>query len=471
MSDYKKEFEDLINNGNYSFWKRLIGSQFLSGLALLFGHVMDRSKWVAERALQETRLSTAITRSSILAKAEDAGYIPRLIVSSVGKVEIFNDTAQIQRVPAMTELISNIGLIYTIKVAVDIPANGSLIVDIEQSQRVVINHTVTETKKYYEVLLSKATTEKVVKIEVLVETSSLGAVYWDEKFQFRNTTANSDAYTRIYKPTDQLGVRFGNGQRGKMVEAGDLISMEVILSDGDTELVAGTDLSFADSQHDLNGKITFRTTTVIAGGAPQESIEEIRNGAKYAVAYDHQVVWNDDYTFYIKQQVPKLNRVTVWGEAEQEQELGFKDIANMNKIFVSGYSAELDQGLVEAAIITAFSTIPLLNRELKYVQVVMSPYTVVINADITVNRSVTEVIEQLKEAMRLRFGHEADGFKDEHGAFTDPSNVKRKDLWNFVDDLGILKDFDIVITGLDGERALADYRHLDTNNSTFNIGY
>lgn len=90
-------------------------------------------------------------------------------------------------------------------------------------------------------LLSRALTEVCYKLDVLITIDGV-ETQWTKSTQFRMATSTSKVYVEFYKPTDQLGVRFGDGTIGMILPVGATIKLKVWCSNGDITLLANRDL-------------------------------------------------------------------------------------------------------------------------------------------------------------------------------------------------------------------------------------
>ncbi|MCV5869746.1 bleomycin hydrolase, partial [Escherichia coli] len=89
------------------------------------------------------------------------------------------------------------------------------------------------------------------------------------------------------------------------------------------------------------------TTTPITAGTDAETTEITRNRAQYYLAYDDQVVWGGDYTYFLVRNIPGLSWVKAWGEGQQEKLDGAYNVRNINKIFISGWHPNKSQSELE----------------------------------------------------------------------------------------------------------------------------
>jgi len=130
-------------------WQILKDSQFVSHLATFMAWALKSAQYDSERALQEFFLSTALNRSSISARAEDKGYLPRLPVPSSGGIRIKNSGVNQVEIPALQTFQSNKGIPYLIKYPVVIPSGGTFDTTVYQLSIVTIVRTVSEVTPFF----------------------------------------------------------------------------------------------------------------------------------------------------------------------------------------------------------------------------------------------------------------------------------------------------------------------------------
>lgn len=449
------------------FWSNMVGSQFVHGLALLVEQVGARYVQLCERALQESRLSTAVKRTSVLAEAEERAYVARKSSPSIGKGVVENKSNSFVNIPMGEPLISATGTPYIFLDSVGVGANATRELDIAQLELRVIEVEVTESKPYFEALLSRADSAVAHRIDVYVKgTQDSGYVAWEKSYMFRNATEVSRFYTEFYKPTEQLGIRFGNGKDGLIPNRGSIVRLEIWCTLGVSSLMSGEKLSFADDV--LNESLTVLTISPIVGGQPPEDTEEIRNGAAYSTQYDNQIVWRDDYMHFLRTNIGGLVFLNVWGEQQQEIEDGAPDLKNNRTIFISAYSKDIPTHQLKKSILDLVQALPYLNVIYKFVEPNVVGIPLTIKGTIARTLAVLDVKSATVAAIESKYG--LGQIKRAHNN-SDFQEILEKDLWTLVDGLAVYNDFKLVVDGLDVKRKLADYRYIDTESSTFNITY
>ncbi len=456
--EIQEEFESVLATSTW--WKRAIGSQFVSFLSLFIAQVIKRITTVTSRSLQESFLSSASKRSSILAGAEDRGYVGLKISPSTGTATVTNTSDERYTLGANSTLLSTAQLDYIIVEAIDLKAGESAEVTVKQLWLESVETTVTVQQDWLSVLLTKDVTASTYQLDVYVDDEQ-----WEKTYKFRNADDSSQVYMEYYKATEQLGVRFGNNETGKSPEVDSVIRLDAWCTEGVTTLLDGQALTFSDDNEDANDYLTVVTSSSIVGGAAGATTEEIRAGALYSETYDEQLAWDGDYKQFIKTQVGGLIWLSVWGEAEQEELDGAKNLANINTIFISAYSSSKDDDQLEEEILALFEDREAFNESYEYVVKTDLPYTVTITG-ITLSTGDPESTQtQLANELEDAYGADASDKS---------SRVTINELYAFIEDLTSdldIVEFQITVADLPSSVPVNSYSYLDIDNSTITFSY
>ncbi|HAV1601597.1 TPA: baseplate protein [Enterobacter hormaechei subsp. xiangfangensis] len=456
---------------NNSWWKRFTNSQFIKMIAVFGSQIIYFAQQKADRSLTEGFISTATKRSSILAAAEDLGYVGRLILASSGTVTMTNKGTQKISLPLYTAMVSEKQLPYVLMEVVELqPGETRMGIKVRQMERMTVSTQIQNPVEFFSVMLSKEITQKTVSVEVYV-TSSGKKELWTENPQFRLANSSSKNYVRFYKPTEQLGVRFGDGTIGMMPPANSQIDINVWTSQGDTTLTVGQRLRLTGIQQFLDAQMNIMTDSAITGGAGMESTEETRNRAMYYVAYDNQVIWGGDYEKFIKDSIADLSWINIWGEQQQEQSTGVKSLDNINSIFICAHIPGLTQAQLETRITDALKGVPNeLNKKFKYVAANEMPYTVEITGTAYKNYQLSDIETEIKRILTAQFGKDAK-------VTTYGTNVgelfelAQNDIWDAIQQLNMMVRFTVKVINLTPPTKLNDFNYLDVAGSTFKISY
>lgn len=461
-----EEFNNILKGK--AWWSRILNTQFSNGMALFVGQMVNRCESLARRLLQEAFVSTALKRASILAGAEDRGYVGRKITPSSGKIRIENKTKDPLLLPFGHPLDAPNRLDYVLAEAVRVEPGQQVEAEIRQLKEVVLQTTMGAPVKWLEIALPIGITAEAAQVDVWVEP--LGGInrQWEKRYQFRRADGTSRVYTESYKPSEQLVIRFGNGLTGMIPPEGSIIRLHVWCTKGESTLIEGQALKLSGQPEHLASAIKITTATPIAGGAPAETTEEIRSGALYSTPYDEQIVWDNDYITFIRKNIPGVTWVNVWGELLQEKESGH-DLHNVNRIFISAYSPIHSQAQLEEKIITLLNTTKELNRRHTYVLVNRQPFTISLNGTLQSRQNKEDVRQAIIRALNERFGENSLAVTT--GNYGDRAEIYEKDIWTEIDRLGLLVDFTLEVVGRNQAPKLRDYVFLDAEVSVYNLGY
>lgn len=442
-------------------WEKLRDSQIIEHLGVFASWQLRAYLWRVERNRQEAHLSTAISRSGVLAGAEDRGYVPRMAKPSTGKVVFSNRaTSDVVVLAGSTWLLPDqTPLQVTDNVIV--PATSYAIAEVRQTESVVITAKIESTKAFYEILIDKELTPRVASIAVRVDTGA-GMQSWALKSRLMNTKPNDRAYDIFYNALDNLGIRFGDGAFGKIPEQGSSVEITLSVTKGAVEVAQGQNLTrLSDGTGDpLLGRVDASTYTTIVGGEPQESIESIRRNALYYPLYDEQLVWRDDYKFQVSRIWPEAVWVNVWGEQEMEQVHGM-NLDYVNKIFITAWAPD---NLSIGNEITQRLEKPV-NRQYVFVPPVFRPFYASINAVIPRTVPIAKAQDSFKEILALHYGRDSRSRRDE---------VRVKDFYALINSTGIFADggyFTVELSGFAAANGLEELVFLDLDGSFMKVVY
>lgn len=443
------------------WWAKIMGSQFSVGIVNFISQVVYRCLSLVSRELAEAHLSLAIRPSSILAAAENKGYVRAKITPSLGNITLTNNYLVSKYIPENTRVDSSEGVSYVTDVSVNIAAGQSVAVKVKQLLKKRISTVVTGDTDYLEIKLSKEDSAHTHQVDVLIDDGN-GTAKWTRSYLFRSGTPTSKIYVEFYTPTEQLGVRFGNGSIAKKIPDGATAHLDVWLTQGETTLITGQALTFEDAQYADIGAVTL---TPIVGGLPQESIESVRQGALYSASFNGEVVWGGDYRGYISALLPTIEWINVWGEQEQEADSGYL-ASNINKVFICAHSRVFTQPQLHQQIADLFTIKDLFNLELSFVDVNLVPLPITLSGTVEPQEDLAAKEAELSAVITAKYGENAPIRTDTDGNLLE---IKSKDLWRFIDEQSLLVDFDLNIPALSTARGLPDYRYIDMATSNISI--
>lgn len=444
------------------------GSQFVTMLANIGWQIIRAAKSESENAIPEVNLSTATKRASILAAAEDKGYVGDFIRASSGNVKIKNTANYLIKLQSGSLLLSNAQDPYMILKTVNIPPGVEMKgIPVAQQEKVILKQAITEVTEYLELVIPKDISAELSAIEVYVVIDEAREL-WRKNQNFRLSRGTSKDYHLAYKPTDQYSIRFGDGSIGMAPPAGSEVIIEVMVSKGVLTLVEDQTLTPTDTISKYASALQVKTETQITDGAGREDIESTRQNALYYTAFDEQIVWGGDYAYFIKTNIPGIVWINVWGEYEQEKITGF-DVDNINRIFICAHKIGVTQEELHNEIMAIMEVsqkglnirpTPKDKRDL--------PFTITLEGKCEKNLIIDEVVEAIKAALEIPFGENS----SDYSASINESyyeNMKISKIWDRINSLKLLTDFTISPDIQVKAENLYDFVYLNVEGSTFNI--
>lgn len=386
-------------------WKDLTGSQFVQHLGIFVGWTVEDANFKIERARQEAFIGTALNRSSLVAHAEDREYMPRKPKPSTGAVRFTNSGSHPVTLLREREFLSDAQLPYTLDAKTVIPAQGKVTVSVTQYGKTSITHTISEEKAFYEILIDKDLTPKVMSLEVWVDEGE-GFEKWEYSRLLTNAYRDSLVWDEFYHVSDQIGIRFGNGTFGKIPAQGATVRIDMQYTDGDTLLLERQYLYPVEEILDdakVPASLQIEVAETIQNGQAQEPTEEMRRNLHYWSVYNDRLIWDNDYTYYLRRRYPEIVFVRVWGEEEAERLWGTK-IEHINKIWVCAYAPR--DGIVQD-VMNAIAEVPMMCRNFQWYNPEHVTFTLNLTGRVLSDKVLSEVEEDVRAALLRAYGRDS----------------------------------------------------------------
>ena len=142
---------------------------------------------------------------------------------------------------------------------------------------------------------------------------------WSRSGDFTEITAASNVYWIEENSSGEFQIYFGDGVIGKKPEAGNVITITYLITNGTAANGAGnTDSSQARSFVYLNAGNTVEVKSVAAGGTDLESVDTIRFKAPRAFTSQNRAVTKDDYASLVESNFTGFDSVFVFGGEEAD---------------------------------------------------------------------------------------------------------------------------------------------------------
>lgn len=291
---------------------------------------------IANFALNESYLSTAQLRSSVISLAESVGYIPDTKTSSQAKIRVYFNTTTSGRdttiaLPAYTKFTTSVDdVTYTFQTietyyATD-DGNGFYeFKTVDGSNQIPIYEGTLRTKTFlvgeYEdnpvyVIPDRNLDADTAKVNVYSSATSSTATSYQNIVNATTISAQSTIYILKETPNEYYELSFGDGETfGVAPTAGNRIEVTYLSASGDG---ANGAITFSPSAQLSSGGVneTLSVTTYVnsLGGDIKESIESIRKNAPFQYAAQNRMVTAADYSSLILRNYSTLIKdIISWG--------------------------------------------------------------------------------------------------------------------------------------------------------------
>lgn len=370
-----------------------------SGWTVLLNALAYHSHYMAFHAAfqaNESHLTSAYVRNSVASRAKELGYTPRSITAARAYVTVvaessanasatYGSTASVQLEvgkkfissidgrpyefiplkPYVLERQPGSGPVYTYQSTEPVElVQGSLLsyywtVDSQQpDQRFIIPNDNVDTST----------------ISVTVQKSSVDAtstVFYPAK-TFIEFDSDNNAFWLWETDDGKYELEFGDGILGKMLEDGNIIRVDYVVTDGPAANKCRS-FNYASTIGGIT-KITtslYDTLTPAYGGAARETIESVKFNAVRQYAAQNRAVTKVDYEAILLEKFPAAEAISVWGgETQTPPQYG--------KVYIS---VKLADGLVLTQTIKD-----------QIVNDILAPYTIISVTPVVVEPEYLELV-------------------------------------------------------------------------------
>ena len=290
---------------------------------------------IANFALNESFLTTAQLRSSVLAISESLGYIPRSKTAAYATVGLSVSVTSSNRpgtltLPAgsqFTSTVEDVSYIFqTIEdhIAVDNGSGFYQFLTSSGSPTIYIYEGVFRTKTF--IADSTSTPVYIIPDDTMDTSTASVRVYPSrnsDSFDVylplataQTVTVDTRYYTLREAPNGSYEITFGDGiTTGRTPQAGEVIRVTYLstsntAANGARDFVPQSEITVDDTDY----AIAVSTLSRAAGGSDKESIKSIKSNAPISYASQNRLVTANDYIALITRNFGSfLDDVTAWG--------------------------------------------------------------------------------------------------------------------------------------------------------------
>ncbi len=321
---------------------------------------------LANFALNESFLTTAQLRSSLVSHAESIGYVPKSYSSSQAKLDVSvtvtdtnrPSTIQLDRNTRFTASVDDVSYVFQTRedfIATDDGSGNYQFLTSTGEQDIPVFEGTEKTKTFFvgetsdsQIYVIPDTTIDTSTIRVRVYDTATGSTFstYTNISKAIRITSDSTFYQIKEVPNGHYEIIFGDGlSSGKAPVTGNKVVIDYLSTVG--TLANGATSFSTDAQvvvNSVNYGITATTTSTSAGGSYKESIESIRQNAPIAFSSQRRLVTSEDYKAQILENFGSyLDDVIAWGGHDNEPQVYGRVYAGLK--FKSGIATSTQESV------------------------------------------------------------------------------------------------------------------------------
>jgi hypothetical protein len=342
---------------------------------------------IANFALNESFLTTAQLRSSVVSHAESLGYTPRSRAAAVAYVTISITNTNSGRsstvtLPAGTRFTAPVdGVQYTFQtrtafVATDngngvytfLSSTGSTSIPIYEGTSTTKTFYVGETTERQLYVIPDANIDtSTLDVKVYASATSSEYVQYTDLDRASSITSTSTYYDVHEAPNGFFELHFGDGVvTGRAPIAGNKVVVNYLTTSGPegnraTTFTPITTITMDGSQYTLN----VVTAVVATGGAEKEDLESIRQNAPIAYAAQQRLVTANDYKGLILANFAAVRDCSAWGGEDNDPPEYGKAIVSLK--FADGVDSAAQQTVKDSIVNNLTNNLSIMSIDTKFV--------------------------------------------------------------------------------------------------------
>ena len=345
FDDIKISLKDYLK-ANSNFTDYDFDGSNLSSILDVLAYNTYISSYNANMVSNEAFIDSATLRENVVALARNIGYLPRSRKASKATVSFFVDVTDITPAPATLTLnkgpvaasagtLGNSAYTFvilddiTVPVVTDTDGNATAnFNDIEIYEGTLLTseftfNTRVANQKF--VLPNSGIDTDLINVTVRGNSSATTGVKYSVQDSLFDITGNSNVYFLQEIADERYEVFFGDGIFGKALEEGNFITVDYVVSDGDSangvsSFVFSGNLTYIRNaiQYSVTTGISLISTTIQSlGGENIETVESVKKFAPKVYASQNRAVSASDYETLIPAKIyPETESISVFGGEE-----------------------------------------------------------------------------------------------------------------------------------------------------------
>lgn len=300
--DFANIKNDLLTRASRALpdWTDRDPSDFTMALIELWAYTGDILHYYIDRAAQESFITTATKRESVLSLANLFDYTPRFIRESSGIVYLSNSGSASTVIPENTRFsgIHN-NTLFSFYTDTEYPINVNETIAVTAYEGVLYEKlmlTASATGQIGQRYTIPATNAVPGSVRIFITEGSTNEIEWPRVANVNSLPANTAGFSVYVNPDQTLDVVFGNRLSGKIPTVGASIKVTYAVCSGSVGNVPSNTVT-AFTSNAIAG-VSVGTSTAFTGGSDIESVDSMKRSIKATVRTQQRAVTLQDFADY-----------------------------------------------------------------------------------------------------------------------------------------------------------------------------
>lgn len=279
-------------------------------------------------AFNETFLDTAIKRGSVVSRANEFGYVPKSARSSTATVAIDIQNQYLEplivTIPEYHAFTSTFGsktyTFYTIKAYSASIATGKTFafpgLELHEGKKLVYAYTATGNVAQKFIIPNIGVDTSTIRVLVRESSETVYQTKFTEFVDLTNAAPSATVYYLEQNPQGFYQISFGDGVLSKAIASNSVVTIDYIVPSGSSANVSAqlTQTFLSSGAIDgVDGTVVVRTLANSAGGADEESTEEVRFNSRLSFERQNRIITSNDFVSFIMGKYGNIKSVSVYG--------------------------------------------------------------------------------------------------------------------------------------------------------------
>lgn len=295
-----------------------------SGLSIFLGTLSQNSHYNAfflNQVANESFLSTAFKRSSVVSRAKSLSYTPSTIHSASAELQLeiipvngVYPSSFVIETPSFTSNLDNINFIFTASESLIInELNGRYLSEpfvVYEGKPFLLTSSITAETLQNGITLPNFNTDSESLIVRINDDNTTNFYQYEKVTNIVELKSDSRAYYLSENDNGLLNIKFGDNILGKTPDLNSPLFIEYKVSSGES---ANNITVFNYASNVINANVIVRVLSISSGGSAAESIESIKQNAPLFRTTQERAVTPADYSSIIKTKFQNVADIICYG--------------------------------------------------------------------------------------------------------------------------------------------------------------